>query len=151
MIIFGIIGSVCTGLVGFAGGILIGLPEWAIVILTVLITGGMQFGMLKWAENEKEVVMEHQKWVTNNVVGMYKDILETKEEVIAAAVHDLKEVDLDCRFCKNAFEETGVKLEECLQQTNCEKCTLDCLCKGCDGKSNYQWRGPCEENGGKDE
>ena len=130
MIIFGIIGSVCTGIVGFAGGIWIGLPEWAIVILTVLITGGMQFGLLKWVENEKEVVMEHQKWVTNNVVGMYKDILETKEEVIAAAVHDLKEADIDCRFCRNAFEEDGVALEDCLKQTNCEKCPLDCLCKG---------------------
>lgn len=151
MIIFGIIGSVCTGLFGIAGSILIGLPEWAIVILTVLITGGMQFGLLKWVENEKEEAREHQKWVEKEVVRTYKDILETKKEEIAAAVHDLKEVDIDCLFCRNACEEMGVKIEECLQQTNCEKCTLDCLCKGCDGKSNYQWRGPCEENRGEDE
>lgn len=147
MIIFGIIGSVCAGFLGAVViGAILGFPEWAVWILAVLIACGMEFGLMKCEEKEKKEIWEQQKWVT----GLYKDVLKARDATIAAAVHDLKEVDLDCRFCRNAFEETGVNLEECLQQTNCEKCTLDCLCRGCDGKSHYQWRGLCEENGGEE-
>lgn len=57
----------------------------------------------------------------------------------------LKEVDIDCQFCKHAgFGAPCLDEEEEELVTSCDKCQHTCSCRGCYDNSKYEWCGATE-------
>lgn len=147
MIIFVTIGAVCTGMM--LGGVArcLGAPEWAAAMIAGLAAGGMTWGLCAWIRKEAK----HRAMVPERMAEAWRELALYKEETICAALEDLKNADIDCQYCRNGVENGEFDLTECLAQTNCEKCRMNCPCRGCKDKSNWEWRGICEENGGEEE
>lgn len=64
------------------------------------------------------------------------------ENEAAVMLQALKEVDVDCTFCKHAHFDVPCAEEEGLP--SCKKCTYECPCRGCHENSKYEWCGATE-------
>ena len=150
MTVFIGIAAMCTGVLGtMAIWAATGIPSWAVALIAGVISGAMTWLILRGIRKEKEKQFaeldELHGLATDELWKMMDGIIKTKEEAILAAARDLKSVDVECQCCINAFDNSGPAFDECMEQENCEKCPLDCPCKGCKNRSNYQWRGICEK------
>lgn len=146
MIIFVTIGAVCTGMM--LGGVArcLGAPEWAAAMIAGLAAGGMTWGLIAWMRQEAK----DRAMLPERMAEAWRELALYKEETICAALKDLKNADVECQCCRHNADSREINIEDCLAVESCKKCTMDCPCRGCKDKSNWEWRGICEENGGEE-
>lgn len=69
--------------------------------------------------------------------------LEQERAVILRIAYASAEL---CEECKHAMMED---CQACYEADFfCHLCKADCICHECEKGSCFEWRGPCEENGG---
>lgn len=89
----------------------------------------------------KSLIDSAMKRVGEVIGGIIKDLSCDRENLIAA----LKEVDINCKFCKN--HDNPVPCQKAPAEFVCDECSYDCPCRTCQDNSNYIWRGEVDLNG----
>lgn len=85
-----------------------------------------------WASENYDLIREENKRIEAQNAELLEKVKQLERER-DAAIHDLKKAR-ECRSCKH--------IDALPSEQPCKSC-------GIHGR-NYEWRGPCEENGGSD-
>lgn len=142
MYAFVIIASVFSGLVvGIGAHALTGVPVFAGAI------GGACAGLMKYAldtwayQKSLEIgsVLEAMTKIEKAIIEDYSSM-----EQVEALKKQLAEVDLECKFCKQANEPNLIAKCEASGCT-CMTCNADCQCRTCKDRNNYEWIGVKED------
>ena len=83
------------------------------------------------------------KMAARKIDGMAAE-LKAAKALLAQAVADLKEADLDCKYCENNKEPAECVNDE-QEYPFCKGCRHDCPCKDCDDNGKWRWRGMSKE------
>lgn len=65
--------------------------------------------------------------------------LEKTKALLANAVADLKQADVDCTYCAHKLPLAPCADDE--EQLFCEDCPHECYCKDCEDNSKWEWAG----------
>lgn len=69
--------------------------------------------------------------------------LEQTKALLAEAVKQVKELDIECKYCDHRWQ--PVPCAETDDFFTCEECSYDCYCKECRNNSKWQWSGIKQE------
>lgn len=105
--------------------------------------------LLAWAEAEEKEVehlresLDFARTKDAEIVRLGRALSEAEARAEKAererevAISDLKEIS-DCDYCKGMCN--NVEVDDCRECSN-----ETCKCRGCDGHSNWEWKGQKEE------
>lgn len=142
MYFFVIMASVCTGVlvgVGFAavtGNALLG------ACLGGIATVWMRYILDKWAYR-KCLEMEALVDAIGRIETAIREDFDSTG-AIEVLKKQLKDVDLECKYCLQA-NEPDLDAKCNAGDSTCKTCTEDCQCRTCHNRSNYVWVGTKED------
>lgn len=84
------------------------------------------------------------KMAARKIDSMAAELERTKAQ-LAQALEDLKQADLDCKYCENNKEPAACTNDE-QEYPFCKECPHDCPCKDCDDNSKWKYQKLKEEN-----
>ncbi len=64
--------------------------------------------------------------------------LEKTKALLAAAVADLKEADVNCTYCSHKQPPAPCSQDD--EHYTCEDCPHDCYCRDCDNNGKWEWQ-----------
>lgn len=70
--------------------------------------------------------------------------LERTKTLLAEAVAELQEADVNCRYC--SYKQPPAPCSQDDEHYTCEDCHHDCYCKDCEDNSKWEWHKNKEEN-----
>lgn len=82
------------------------------------------------------------KMAAQKIDGMAAE-LEATKALLAKAVADLKQADIDCQKCIHKVPVAPCNNDE--EETWCDDCPHECYCKDCYDNSKYEYEGMTKE------
>ena len=70
--------------------------------------------------------------------------LEGTKALLAQALADLKEADVNCAYCAHKWPPAPCAHDE--EYYTCDQCPHECYCKDCDDNDKWRWRGMPKED-----